>query len=76
MNLRSLLNFFLKQGSLGESLKKSCSLAAFLPIQKCVKFWNYEDVANFHTKMSAAALIERAVFLRLYKVSCHYQNEM
>lgn len=34
------------------------SLSAFTPIKKYVKFLNYDDVANLHSKMSEVALAE------------------
>jgi len=35
------------------------SLEAFKPISKRVRFWNYEDVAEFHTKTSEFICIEQ-----------------
>ena len=38
------------------------SLAAFLPIQKHVKFLNYADIAKLHSKMSEMVLMEKILF--------------
>lgn len=38
------------------------SLAAFSPIQSLVKFIDYNNVANLHTKMTEVVLAENAVF--------------
>lgn len=39
------------------------SLAAFSPIKSFVKFLDYDDVANLHTKMAEVALAENAIFM-------------
>ncbi|NOY99144.1 MAG: hypothetical protein GXP40_08075 [Chloroflexi bacterium] len=38
------------------------SLTAFSPIKKYVKFLNYDDVANLHSKMSKLVLAEKSFF--------------
>lgn len=37
------------------------SLSAFNPIQKRVKFWNYENVSKLHTNLAELALIEQMI---------------
>lgn len=37
-------------------------LAAFSPIKPLVKFLDYDDIANLHTKMSEVSLVEKNIF--------------